>query len=83
MRDAESDPVLAHQPVEVQRRRRSRRGAAWLREVIAPWATALSIVVLEIAAARRAQLRPQDLWLQARAGAVLGLAIIALKLVLN
>ncbi len=47
------------------------------------WTTAISIIVLEIAAGWRARLPPQDLWLQAGAGALLGLAIIALKLVLH
>lgn len=49
----------------------------------AVWATAVSIVTLEVAAGRRAQLPPRDLWLQAGAGAVMGLAIIALKIVLH
>jgi len=45
--------------------------------------TAASIVTLEVAAAWRAQLPPRDRWLQAGLGALVGLAIIALKLVLH
>ena len=47
------------------------------------WATAVSIVTLEVAAAWRGGLRRVDVWIQAGAGAVMGLAIIALKLVLH
>lgn len=47
------------------------------------WATVASIVLLEIVAAWRARLRPQDVWLQAAMGAVMGLAVIALKLILH
>jgi hypothetical protein len=48
----------------------------------AVWATAATIVVLEVAAGRRARLRPTGLWLQTVAGALLGLAIVGLKLIL-
>ncbi len=47
------------------------------------WTVALGIVTLEVAAGWRARLRPQGLCFQAAAGAVMGLAIIALKLVLH
>ncbi len=50
---------------------------------VALWVAAATIVALELVAARRARLRVQGLWLQAGAGAVIGLAIIALKLVLH
>jgi hypothetical protein len=49
----------------------------------AMWTAAISIVVLEFAAGWRAQLPLRGLWLQAGAGAVMGFAIIALKLVLH
>jgi hypothetical protein len=54
--------------------RRPRRAAAWLAGVAADNAPG---------AAWRARLRRQDVWIQAGAGAVMGLAIIALKLVLH
>jgi hypothetical protein len=47
------------------------------------WAAAVSIVFLEIAAGWLARLRPHDLWLQAGIGAVMGLAVIGLKLLLH
>jgi hypothetical protein len=47
------------------------------------WATAICIIGLEVAAAWRSRLRAKDVWIQAGAGAVMGLAIIALKLVLH
>ncbi len=47
------------------------------------WAAAVSIVLLEIAAGWLARLRPHDLWLQAGIGAVMGLAVIGLKLLLH
>ncbi len=47
------------------------------------WTTVVSIVILEVAAAWRARLRLRDVWLQAAFGAVIGLAIIALKLILH
>lgn len=50
---------------------------------VALWATAVSIVTLEVTAAWRGGLRRMDVWIQAGAGAVMGLAIIALKLVLH
>jgi hypothetical protein len=50
---------------------------------VALWATVLSVVILEVAAAWEARLRPQEVWLQAAVGAVMGLAIIALKLILH
>jgi hypothetical protein len=50
---------------------------------VALWVTSASIVALELAAAWRAQLAPRDRWIQAGVGAVMGLAIIALKLVLH
>jgi hypothetical protein len=50
---------------------------------VALWATALSVVILEVAAAWRARLRPHEVWLQAAVGAIMGLAIIALKLILH
>lgn len=59
-------------------------GATVTRGVTAAlWATAVSIVALEVAAAWRARVRPRDVWIQAGVGAVMGLAIIALKLVLH
>ena len=50
---------------------------------VALWATAVSIVTLEVAAAWRGGLRRSDVWIQAGAGALMGLAIIVLKLVLH
>jgi hypothetical protein len=50
---------------------------------VALWATVASLITLEAAAAWRAHLRPQEVWLQAALGAVMGLAIIALKLILH
>jgi hypothetical protein len=50
---------------------------------IALWTVVASIVILEIAAGWRARLQPQRLWLQAGVGAVMGSAIIVLKLVLH
>jgi hypothetical protein len=49
----------------------------------AVWTTAVSIVVLEVVAAWRAQLSLRSLWLQAGAGVIMGAAVIALKLVLH
>lgn len=47
------------------------------------WTTAISIIVLEVAAGWRARLRPHELWLQTGLGGILGLAIIMLKVVLH
>ena len=47
------------------------------------WATAATIVVLEVAAGWRSRRGSPDLWLQIGAGAVLGLTLIGLKLVLH
>lgn len=49
----------------------------------AVFATAISIVVLEIAAGWRAQPRGPSLWLRAAAGALAGLAVVAVKVVLH
>ncbi len=49
----------------------------------AVWTTGASIVILEVVAGWRARLSPRRLWLQTGAGAVIGLAIVALKLVLH
>ena len=49
----------------------------------AVWATAITIVALEVAAGRRARLGPKHLWLQTGAGVVMGLAIVALKGILH
>jgi hypothetical protein len=49
----------------------------------AVWTAVVGIVTLEVAAGSRARLRPQGLCVQAGAGAVMGLAIIALKLMLH
>jgi hypothetical protein len=50
---------------------------------VALWVTVVSLVTLEVAAAWRARTRPLEAWLQAALGAVMGLAIIALKLILH
>jgi len=50
---------------------------------IALWTTVVTILVLEVTAGWRARLRLRRLWLQAGAGAIMGLAIIALKLILH
>jgi hypothetical protein len=50
---------------------------------VALWATAVCIVALEVAAAWRRELRRMDVWIQGGADAVMGLAIIVLKLVLH
>jgi hypothetical protein len=50
---------------------------------VALWVTVATIVALEVATAWRAQLPFRDRWLQAGVGALMGLAIIALKLVLH
>jgi hypothetical protein len=47
------------------------------------WTTVAVIVVLEVAAGWRSRRDPRSLWLQAAAGAVMGLALIGLKLVLH
>lgn len=47
------------------------------------WATVVVIVALEIVAGWRARLHARALWLQAAAGAAIGLAIAALHLVLH
>jgi hypothetical protein len=49
---------------------------------VALWAAAASLVVLEVAAGLRSRHR-RGLWRQACAGATIGLALIALKLVLH
>ncbi len=50
---------------------------------IAIWAAAISIVVLEFVAGWRSALPLRRLWLQAVMGAMIGFAIIALKLLLH
>jgi hypothetical protein len=50
---------------------------------VAVLATAVSIVGLEIAAGWRAQPRGANLWLRAAAGAVAGLAVVAVKVILH
>jgi hypothetical protein len=47
------------------------------------WAAAATIVVLEAAAGWRSRRGPRDLWLQIGAGAVMGLTLVGLKLVLH
>lgn len=49
----------------------------------AVWTTAITIVVLEVVAGWRAHLGRKRLWLQACAGAAMGLAIIVLKVILH
>ena len=46
------------------------------------WTTVVSLVTLEVAAGWQAGVRSASLWLQAGAGAALGVAIVGLKLVL-
>jgi hypothetical protein len=59
-------------------------GASVTRGVrVAVWATAVTIVVLEVAAGWRARLRPRHLWLRTGVGVFLGLAIVGLKLILH
>lgn len=50
---------------------------------VALWANVVSLVTLEVTAAWRARMRAQDVWLQAAMGALTGLAIVALKLILH
>jgi hypothetical protein len=47
------------------------------------WAAAGTIVVLEVAAGWRSRQGPRDRWLQIGAGATIGLALVAVKLVLH
>jgi hypothetical protein len=47
------------------------------------WAAAATIVVLEVAAGWRSRRGSGDLWLQVGAGAVMGLTLVGLKLVLH
>lgn len=47
------------------------------------WTAAGTIVILEAAAGWRSSQRPRDVWLQIGAGVVIGLALIALELVLH
>jgi hypothetical protein len=47
------------------------------------WTTAVTIVVLEVAAGVRARLRPRRLPIQACAGVAMGMAIVGLKLLLH
>lgn len=47
------------------------------------WTTVVMIVILEVAAGWRAKLGPLELLLQAGTGTILGLMIVALKLVLH
>ncbi|HKR98212.1 MAG TPA: hypothetical protein VJU79_01735 [Candidatus Dormibacteraeota bacterium] len=49
----------------------------------AVWTTAATVIALELAAGWRARLRPTRLLLQASAGLAIGLAIVALKLILS
>lgn len=49
----------------------------------AVWTAAATIVVLELTTAWRSRLNMRRLWIQAGAGALMGFAIIALKLVLH
>lgn len=49
----------------------------------AVFATAISIIALEVAAGLRARPRGPNLWLRAAAGALGGLAVIAVKVVLH
>ncbi len=49
----------------------------------AVYATAISIVLLEIAAGWRAQPRGPSIWLRAVAGAAAGLAVVAVKVILH
>ena len=55
-----------------------RRGAT-----AAVWAAAATIVVLEVAAGWRSRREPRDIWVQIGVGAVIGLALISVKLVLH
>ena len=50
---------------------------------VALWSAAVSIVVLEVVAGWRSRLSPRGLSLQAGAGAVMGLTLVGLKLVLH
>ena len=50
---------------------------------VAAWTTVVTIVLLEVAAGWRAALRPRGLWLQTGAGVLMGLTIIALRLILH
>jgi hypothetical protein len=50
---------------------------------VAVWTAAAGVIVLEVAAAWRARLRPKRFWLQACTGAAIGLAIVALNLILH
>ncbi len=59
-------------------------GASLTRGVrVAVFATAISIVLLEIVAGSRARPRGSAIWLRATAGALAGLAIVAVKVVLH
>ncbi len=59
-------------------------GASVTRGVrVAVFATAISIVVLEVAAGWRAKPRGQTIWLRATMGAIAGLGIVGLKVVLH
>jgi hypothetical protein len=49
----------------------------------AVWTTAVTLIALEVAAGWRARDRPQRFWLQVCAGVAMGLAIVALKLMLH
>ena len=49
----------------------------------AVWTTAATILALEVAAGYRARLRPKRLLLQTSAGVAMGLAIVALRLILH
>jgi hypothetical protein len=49
----------------------------------AVWTAAVGVIVLEVAAGWRARLRPRRFWLQACSGIVMGLAIVALNLLLH
>jgi hypothetical protein len=50
---------------------------------VAVFATALSIVVLEIAAGWRAKPRGPNIWLRAGVGAIAGLGLVAVKVVMH
>jgi hypothetical protein len=50
---------------------------------VAVWTAAVGVIVLEVAAGWRARLRPKRFWLQACSGAAMGLAIVALNLLLH
>jgi hypothetical protein len=47
------------------------------------WATVATIIALELAAGRRARLPLKRLWFRVCAGALMGLAIVALKVILH